>query len=241
MREWPERAGLKVGPSGPQRRGFGVADGWRGSRGAAMHRRCLARPCSARPPAFAGVIVVRGGFPLRVRGCLRADSGRRAGPGRRGRGAGSRVAPLGGVQEGALLGASRCSGASATSLAGSSTTCLEGRNLGPQIRLRSQSLDINARSIMLCRLPEGIRERVGLLVGEASIGQATGNRVSIEHEGMPTTKVPSARRADDASSQVSSIGHRASVSGRSRPSRTVRWNPLQDVGNGGGNGSSHTP
>ena len=36
---------------------------------------------SARPPAFAGVIVVRGGFPLRVRGCLRADSGRRAGRG----------------------------------------------------------------------------------------------------------------------------------------------------------------
>ena len=74
-----------------------------------MHRRCLARPCSARPPAFAGVIVVRGGFPLRVRGCLRADSGRRAGPGRRGRGAGSGAAPLGGVREGELLGASRCS------------------------------------------------------------------------------------------------------------------------------------
>ena len=96
------RQARSVADSGSETGGVGAGE-------AGMHRRCLARPCSARPPAFAGVIVVRGGFPLRVRGCLRADSGRRAGPGRRGRGAGSGAAPLGGVREGELLGASRCS------------------------------------------------------------------------------------------------------------------------------------
>ena len=154
MREWPERAGLKVRAVRPG------ALRMRGRRRAAwgaggMHRRCLARPCFARPAASAGVIVVRCGSPLRVRGCLRADSGRRAGPvaalawcwdpgslplggiqevellewvfdsvpgtgrtarrrsgGRASRvgvrfGAGNGVAPLGGVQEGELLGARR--------------------------------------------------------------------------------------------------------------------------------------
>ena len=37
---------------------------------------------------------------------------------------------------------------------------------------------------MLCRFPEGIREYVGLFVGKAGIGQATGDRVGIEHEVM---------------------------------------------------------
>ena len=37
---------------------------------------------------------------------------------------------------------------------------------------------------MLRSLAEGIRERVGLLVGKASVDQATGNRVRIEHKVM---------------------------------------------------------
>ena len=68
--------------------------------------------------------------------------------------------------------------------------CLKGGNLGAQISFRCQRLDIDAGSIMLCRLPEGIRECVGLLVGKASVDEATGNRVSIEHRacyhGAPT-------------------------------------------------------
>ena len=37
---------------------------------------------------------------------------------------------------------------------------------------------------MLCGLAEGIRECVGLLVGKASVDQATGNRMRIEHKVM---------------------------------------------------------
>ena len=109
-------------------------------------------------------------------------------------------------------------------------------NLGTQIRLRRQSLDINARSIMLRRFPKGSRECGGLLVGEASIGQATSNRVGIEHEVMLPRSYQAPGEGDERPSQVGPHRVHASVSGSPQMVRTVRWNPRQDVGTGGGNG-----
>lgn len=104
-------------------------------------------------------------------------------------------------------------------------SCFKGRNLGTQIRLRRESLDINARSIVLSRLPQGIRECVGLLVGEASTGQATSNRVSIEHEVMLPRSYQAPGEGDERPSQVGPSG----TCYRLRPFADGAYGPLEAV------------
>ena len=89
---------------------------------------------------------------------------------------------------------------------------------------------------MLCRFPEGIRECVGLLVGEASVDEATGNRVSIEHKGMLLRSADAAvATADHHSAAPRALLSLLGCSDRPWMLRVVRWNPSQDVGYGGGN------
>ena len=54
---------------------------------------------------------------------------------------------------------------------------------------------------MLCSLSQGIRQCVGLLVGKAGGGQATRNRVRIEHQVMLPRAFEGRSRSDEGHSE----------------------------------------
>ena len=83
---------------------------------------------------------------------------------------------------------------------------------------------------MLGCLPKGIRERVGLLLGKASIGQATDNRTGIEYKSL---KGGGGRTM---AGRQSFCVQRFSIPVRPGRVPVVRWNPML---NGGCNEGNH--